>query len=91
MDLAINTAQLLSLFQTLPDPDDSEDDEEDGNEIGSTAGEVRLKGLAQEKGKHRPAVEVPNTQFGSISYVRVYANCRVKRIWLVRLRIVTLI
>lgn len=38
----------------------------------------------QEAGsKKKKETEMPNGQFGSISYVRVYASCRVRRIWFV--------
>jgi len=33
--------------------------------------------------KRKLVTEVPSGRFGSISYVRVYANCRVRRIWFV--------
>lgn len=29
---------------------------------------------------------MPNSQFGSMSYVKVYANCRIRRIWFVSIR-----
>ncbi|OXG47323.1 hypothetical protein J010_04914 [Cryptococcus neoformans] len=31
--------------------------------------------------KRKTEVELPNGGFGSVSYVRVYANCRIRRIW----------
>lgn len=33
--------------------------------------------------KRKSEVELPNGGFGSVSYVRVYANCRIRRIWFV--------
>ena len=78
-DIAINVVQLLPLFQNIPDPDPHPTSGEDEDHTGSGKRSA-LKGA-----QHRTAEEMPNGQFASISYVRVYANCRIRRIWLVSL------
>lgn len=85
MDIAINTSQLLSLFQTLPDPDSSASEAASDQEVQDHDRELASgKSGRPKRPKPRFAEEVPNTQFASITYLRLYANCRVKRIWLVR-------
>lgn len=70
LDLALNIVSLLPLFQTLP-------------RSAPLPGISEFDGVSLPKKQKRPDVELPNAQFGSISYVRVYANCRLRRIWFV--------
>ncbi|WVF72977.1 hypothetical protein IAT40_007795 [Kwoniella sp. CBS 6097] len=74
--IPINLSALIPLFQHLPRPqrhasDSGSDDSQDGN--GSDREEVARK--------KRKVAELPQGGFASISYVKVYANCRVRRIW----------
>lgn len=76
MDLSINVAQLLPLFQSIPDPaSDGSDDDVGEEEVNLPKSNKRRQGQMEH--------EVPNAQFAYISYVRVYANCRLRRVWLV--------
>lgn len=72
LHINVNLHSLLPLFQTLTRPPSvvSEESDEDSDEGPR---------------KRRKILEMPNTRFASVSYVRVYANCRVKRIWLASL------
>ncbi|WVR00168.1 hypothetical protein IAU59_007310 [Kwoniella sp. CBS 9459] len=75
MHIPINLAALIPLFQHLPRPQrhasasDSDEDEDDHHQAEDAAR------------KRRKVAELPQGGFGSVSYVRVYANCRVRRIW----------
>ncbi|KAK4684214.1 hypothetical protein P7C73_g5981, partial [Tremellales sp. Uapishka_1] len=64
---SMDLASLLPLFQTLLKVR-LEEEEEDEEE-----GRRR---------KRRKAAELPSGQFGHVTYVRIYANCRLRRIWL---------
>lgn len=44
--------------------------------------EKEEKGTGSRK-KRKTEIELPNGGFRSVSYVRIYANCRIRRIWLV--------
>ncbi|ORY33419.1 hypothetical protein BCR39DRAFT_519928 [Naematelia encephala] len=68
LDISLDLAALLPLFQSLPrrlPSSNGSSDEEDN---------VRAQ-------KRRKMVELPSGRFASISCIRVYANCRVRRIW----------
>ena len=82
MDVVISAAQLLPLFQIIPDPETTTDDQLSDSEDEHTNAASRPT-TAGARTKRKVPEEMPNGQFASISYVRVYANCRIKRIWLV--------
>lgn len=50
----------------------------------SRAQEQEFKDTQVSNGR-RHEIRMPNGQFGSVSYVKIYANCRVRRIWFVSL------
>lgn len=89
LELSINLSTLLPLFQNhalLPSPHDSDDEahvhiDRTLPPIGRKvrAYHARLASVGVSTGEMSPC---PSSTFKSISYVRVYANCRVKRIWL---------
>ncbi|WVR07669.1 hypothetical protein IAU60_004711 [Kwoniella sp. DSM 27419] len=66
VDVTVNLSQLLPLFQVLPRSREQAAD--------NTGSEAPAR-------KRRKVAELPGGGFQSVSYVRVYANCRVKRIW----------
>lgn len=70
LDIKLNLAPLLPLFNTLPRP-----------QIENEA--VNEDRVDRKRRKVAEKVELPNDQFGYVSYVRVYANCRLRRIWFV--------
>ncbi|OCF44640.1 hypothetical protein I317_01527 [Kwoniella heveanensis CBS 569] len=84
--IPINLAALIPLFQHLPRPqrhasasesDDGDDDNDNNsNEEGGHKGEE-----GKDRRKRRKVAELPQGGFGTVSYVRVYANCRIRRIW----------
>jgi hypothetical protein len=59
----------MPLFKTLPRSD------ADGDGESSRGKKSRLDPVA--------GIGIPNDQFGHVTYVRVYANCRLRRIWFV--------
>ena len=72
ISISLSLSALIPLFQNLPRRQASPDgDEED----------------TPQPQKRRKVVELPAGGFGSVSYVRVYANCRVRRTWFVSTRI----
>lgn len=72
MHISLNVAALVPLFQSLPRLQIRSDEDEDDDVAD-----------APEPKKRRKIVELPNGKFGNFSYVRVYSNCRVRRIWFV--------
>ncbi|WVQ66977.1 uncharacterized protein L199_005169 [Kwoniella botswanensis] len=62
----LHLAPLIQLFHSLPRPQRHASDDDDDRE---------------DSRKRRKVAELPGGTFASISYVRVYANCRVRRIW----------
>lgn len=72
LEFNMNLSALLPLFQSLP--------------RGQTAPD-RRDGLGARSKKRRRVADLPTGQFAYVSYVRVYANCRLRRIWLVSHRI----
>ncbi|EIW72012.1 hypothetical protein TREMEDRAFT_66672 [Tremella mesenterica DSM 1558] len=66
-EMVLDLNLLLGLFQTLPRTN-NDDDEESG-----------LGGMRTSKEE----TQLPSGKLASVSYVRVYANCRLRRIWFV--------
>lgn len=69
LDLPLNLSAILPFFQSLPRHPTQLGYEGDGEVMQSN--------------KRRKTVELPSGKFAYVSYVRVYANCRVRRIWFV--------
>ncbi|WWC91706.1 uncharacterized protein L201_006652 [Kwoniella dendrophila CBS 6074] len=69
--IPLNLSPLIQLFHSLPRPQRhaSDDDEDDDDH-------------ETESRKRRKMADLPSGSFSNVSYVRVYANCRVRRIWL---------
>ncbi|WRT70214.1 uncharacterized protein IL334_007209 [Kwoniella shivajii] len=65
MTIPIHLAPLIQLFHSLPRPQRHASDDEED----------------EASRKRRKVAELPNGSFGSVSYVRIYANCRIRRIW----------
>ncbi|WVO12528.1 hypothetical protein L204_100128 [Cryptococcus depauperatus] len=63
LEIPINLASLLPLFQSLCRITDEEQEQDESRK------------------RRRAQVELPSGEFESVSYVRIYANCRVRRIW----------
>lgn len=63
---------MLPLFQNLPQMQ-----EQSGEGVGED------EDVASKPKKRRKTIELPSGKLGSVTYVRVYANCRVRRIWFV--------
>ncbi|KAK8853224.1 hypothetical protein IAR55_003926 [Kwoniella newhampshirensis] len=62
----LNLPSLIALFQTPPRPQTHASDEESNGSAPR---------------KKRKVADLPSGGFGSVTYLRVYANCRVRRIW----------
>lgn len=69
LEFNINLITLMPLFQSLSQRRPATD---------------RNKQHSARQQKRRKIADLPSGQFAHVSYVRVYANCRVRRIWLVR-------
>ena len=68
LHISLNLAQVIPLFQTLP-----------------RSGRHGLDDTeASPKIKSRKISDLPSGKLGSITFLRVYANCRIRRIWFVR-------
>ncbi|KAK6909406.1 hypothetical protein I203_103424 [Kwoniella mangroviensis CBS 8507] len=65
--IPVSLAPLIQLFHSLPRPQRHASDDGDDDDEDSR--------------KRRKVAELPSGTFASVSYVRVYANCRVRRIW----------
>ncbi len=97
LELNLNLPSLIVLFQTLPRPrkeiDDNGPELEDGYDEDKEGGDDNDDDDLEQKDvktrrkdtrrKRRKIVELPSGGFGSLTYIRVYANCRVRRIWFV--------
>jgi hypothetical protein len=68
LHLSFNLQSLIPLFNTLAL-------RQRAAEEGSSAGDRKKRKVA--------AARVPTGRLGSVSHVRVYANCRVRRVWFV--------
>lgn len=67
LHISLNLVPLIALFHSLPRP-----------QLGDTSPDS-----PERPQKRRRLVELPSGQLKSVSYVRLYANCRVRRIWFV--------
>ncbi|GFZ48736.1 hypothetical protein JCM24511_06485 [Saitozyma sp. JCM 24511] len=65
LHISLNLVPLIALFHSLPRP-----------QLGDTSPDS-----PERPQKRRRLVELPSGQLKSVSYVRLYANCRVRRIW----------
>ncbi|WVW86183.1 hypothetical protein I302_108224 [Kwoniella bestiolae CBS 10118] len=63
--IPLHLAPLIQLFHSLPRPQRHASDDE----------------KEEDSRKRRKVAELPSGSFASLSYIRVYANCRVRRIW----------
>jgi hypothetical protein len=63
-----------------------EDESDRPNTVDSDDSDDRDVQPRKKVKRRRTMAELPNSQFGSITYVRVYANCRLRRIWFVSCR-----
>ncbi|ORX40563.1 hypothetical protein BD324DRAFT_611289 [Kockovaella imperatae] len=68
LDIALNLNTLISLFGILKPPSKATED--------STPAERPSKRLKEDSS------HLPDGSLGSITYIRVYANCRLRKIWL---------
>ncbi|WOO82330.1 uncharacterized protein LOC62_04G005824 [Vanrija pseudolonga] len=69
VEVCVNLAPLIPLFRSIPSDDDDADD-------GRERKKPRLSTTAH--------AALPQGALASISYVRVYANCRLRRVWCAR-------
>ncbi|WWD19640.1 hypothetical protein CI109_104102 [Kwoniella shandongensis] len=68
LHISLDLLSLIPLFPSLPRPQKHAPDDDHDNDDSAAR-------------KRRKVAELPSGSFGSVTYVRVYANCRVRRIW----------
>jgi hypothetical protein len=69
--ISLNLVPLIALFHSLPRP-----------QLGDTSPDS-----PERPQKRRRLVELQSGQLKSVSYVKLYANCRIRRIWFVSDRV----
>jgi len=66
-------------------PDDDDDNDNDDNDGGGGGGDHGERDPAQQIKSRIPSTPsftiIPGGTYSHVSYVRVYANCRLRRIW----------